>query len=217
MVKEHSEKFSAKISNDNNYFRGFLYCGLCGREIVRYFYNPYDLPKGNYFHCAGQENDNCKTDVITESELEKAIIEYFSLLETNEEQDAQAVKINKARAAIIATLQDKINDLEKKDKEITDLWHEKVVSFEDKLNIAKALKRRSETILKAIEQLTGIEYATTKEEIISIFKVSWRDYFHIEKRRFLFNHINKISVLKELIPGKEQGICKIVSVDFNKD
>ena len=219
MAKVHSERCIAKFSVDN-YLAGFLYCGACGEEIKKYSYSTYERLvykelDGNFFQCEGRREGTCNNDIMSDKELEKALIEYFSCIETDAEQDAQALKINKAKAAIIGTLNDKINDLSIKDREITDLWLAEKLAFDEHTNISMNLKRKIDRITKAIEQFNCIEYATSAEEIISIFKAEWNGYTDIDKSRFMFSYVNKIMILSEPITDGEKAVHKISNIEFN--
>jgi hypothetical protein len=195
---------------------GFLYCGICGEELVKHFHNPYERD-GIWFECAGEQKNACKADIVTDSKIEKALIEYFSCIETDTEQDVQTLKISKAKAAIINTLHEKIIPLDKDDRTYTDLWLAEKITFEERSVIIRSLKDKKEKLTKAIEQVNRIDYTTCKEEILSMLNADWNEYSNKEKRRFFTNHISKIIVINEPVEDKEQGANKISNIAFKTD
>ena len=208
---------------DENYFAGLLYCGVCGRKFVTQTtvkHRKGEKQTQNGFKCLGGMVNACKAKQLTVPKLEKALLAYFANIpeiEPDTEKDEQAKRETAAR---IEALQNKINSLDGKEKEVLDLYIEDNATLAEYRSVKEKLDVERVNILAEIQRITPTEPKAykgimTQEEIALTFCKEWQSYTSKEKRQFLVNHINKIVVINQPLPGTIQGKYEIVDVAYN--
>jgi len=216
-----------KKPNENNYFNGLVYCHKCGARL-----QPNNIPsrkkdsKDKYEHnyvCVRKSNRACDAMQVSRNKLEAALLDYFSNIEdidaldkiNMEEQQQQA----RDYAEQIQALQNKLKQLDTKDKEVMSLFIDNHLDFEAYRNMKGKLDNDRAFINSELAKLT--EYETTEtptgnlKEIIADFRNNWEHLTSAEKRLFLTNVIKKIVVKNERQEGKFRGTTSIVHIDFN--
>jgi len=214
-----------KQPSDDNYFSGFLYCGLCGKKLIAHnrvqYCNKREI-RTNGFSCFQKAAGVCAAKSLTAKKFERAFIEYIAALDVKPdiEKEKQAEEAKKAMAARIETLREKLTILDAKEKEILDSYIEDNASLVEYRGVKAQLDSERERINAEIAGLTPTEErrrdgATSKEDIISIFRASWSGFTNIEKRQFLVRYIKKIVVINQSIPGSRLGVYQILEAEFN--
>ena len=228
MAKVHSERYIAKFSVDN-YFAGFLYCGACCKEIKKYSYSTYERLvykelDGNFFQCEGRREGTCNNDIISDKELEKALIEYFSRYDetflTDSKEAARMEREKRKTDKKIQGYKDKLQHLEAREKEVMNFYINGEIEFENYRDIKKQLESDKEFIRAELSKYTAQEdenqpATINREEIAATFKEGWQELTNPEKRLFLTNYIKKIVVRNDPVEGSKFGNTKIIRVEFN--
>ncbi|GHU83439.1 integrase [Clostridia bacterium] len=220
---------STKRPREENYYSGILYCAKCGSKLT---------PQGNYkklkdgtvsytghYRCTEHEVGNCSASDMSHKKVEQAFLEHIEEIERLEHFDEinlhtlQEEEIAKQKnAELINSYNEKYFKLEKKEKEVMELYVNDNIHFEDYRNLKNKLDKDKEFIIAELEKLNDLQETKptiNKEEIIRDLKENWCALNDREKRKFILKFIKKIDVVNEKIAGVHLGTVKIKAVEFS--
>ena len=214
----------SKKPRDENYFLGFIRCPQCGRRYVSHGTYPKKQDGTGHFvgayRCHGSSLHACKSSSMTHAKLERAFCEYMEGLgdiATSQEiaLDEQQQAGN-ARQEQLAGYEERLLQLDGKEREVMDLYVADSVSFEQYRQLKERIDRDRDFILSEIERLQEQEEEQNlnREDIVLNFKRNWVHLTDVEKRKFLLRFIEKIVVVNEIPEGERFGVVRIVEVVF---
>ena len=198
-----------KLPREGNYFSGFLVCGQCGYKMITHnIYKPTkDGAKsvtGSYF-CEKKKFGVCTSTGISHKKVEKAFEEYITQiadLDITEEIEIEAKK-KKKNLVQIQAYQEKYHQMEIKERQALTLYVENEMEFESYREIKKLVDKEKGAIDVELKRLQAVadETQINKADIINSFRENWFFLSASERRQFLLQFVEKIT----LISGKEKG------------
>lgn len=228
LISKISTKSYTKKPKEENYFSGFLFCGKCGARLVVHddYYrkkNGEKIFKSSY-RCSNYIRKTCNASNISQKNVEKAFIEYISNIEDfnaiDEIQIEENKKINNQNEKLINKLNKQYENLEKKEKEILNLYVDNKINFENYINLKNHIDKEKNIINIELDKIEIIEdkkeMAIKKDDIIKNLKENWSLLTNIEKRQFLENFVDKIIIVNEL-QNSRLGIAKVTDIRFHTD
>ena len=212
-----------KPPRDDNYFSGFLCCGSCGYKMVTHniYRNLKDgtpIVTGSY-RCHNKTFGTCSSSNISHRKLENAFEEYitkFADMEVSEEIEIDARKKQDNEAQIKA-YEDKLRQLEAREREAMKLYVvDGAMEFDGYREIKKLVDTEKTAIAAELERLTASEneIAVNKTDIIKTFRENWSLLSASERRQFLLENMEKITLLTEKENGEHYTTVKILDMDF---
>jgi len=232
LAEKMSKKVYKKHPKDDHYFAGILYCGICGeRLMVSGKYKTYKKDKNESispivtYYCNNRAvKKKCTASYMRQHNVEKAFIEYINNIEDfntlDEIQLAMKQEIKTQNLELIGNLHKQLEKLDRKEKEIVNMYVQENINFDSYANIKKTIdKERKEAtlLLGSIEECVDEEITIKRENIIKSLQENWELLSNTEKRMFLINFIEKIELVNEIEEGKREGKVKIIKVEFNKE
>ena len=204
------------------------FCGKCGARLVVHddYYrkkNGEKIFKSSY-RCSNYIRKTCNASNISQKNVEKAFIEYISNIEDfnaiDEIQIEENKKINNQNEKLINKLNKQYENLEKKEKEILNLYVDNKINFENYINLKNHIDKEKNIINIELDKIEIIEdkkeMAIKKDDIIKNLKENWSLLTNIEKRQFLENFVDKIIIVNEL-QNSRLGIAKVTDIRFHTD
>jgi site-specific DNA recombinase len=221
LLEKNRRTTPTKRGAERNYFIGIAYCGKCGTKMKPHLTTKNGVIKTHGFVCGAQVVGVCKSKSVTAQKIENEVIDYINNIPaTIDDTEIEKTESEKEKAAAkIAELQERLNVLEERQKQILDTYIEDN-NLRQYRDIKVRLDTESDNIKKEIIQLTPIEIIRnaepkTKEEIITAFKENWCTFSDVEKRQFLLKHISRIDVINHPIENSIFGRCEVTDIYFN--
>ena len=228
LIKKNTKAAPTKKPNDDNYFTNFLFCE-CGEKY--YSHKTVYKKKGGKatqysYICRNRSSfGGCNSKAISLNKMEALLIEYFNQCEdvftTDSAETARLEKEKQNTDAKINSLRDKLQHLDKREKEIMKHYIDGEIDFDSYREIKKQLESdknfvRAELAEYAVTDDENNPATITRKEIAASFNESWQGLTNVEKRLFLTNYIKKIIVRNTPIEGSWHGNTKILGIEFNQ-
>jgi len=196
-----------KPPKDENYFAGFLVCAKCGNKL--HPHNGYiKLKDGTTKHCGNYECGNinvgeCNASSMSAKKLEVAFQEYISQIADFDED--YSIKLyeeeqkKQEHQALIATYEEKLQQIEAKAIEALDCYVTNIFSIEEYRNVKNRIESDKQTVTAELERLQVDieEIADNKLEIAKSFHENWDGLSKPDKRMFLMQFVERIVVENE--------------------
>ena len=154
--------------------------------------------------------------------VEKAFVEYIGNIadfDTLDEIQLIAKKqIKELNIEEINKLRKEIKKLEAKEKEALSFYIGGRLDFDNFMEIKTSIAKEQKNITVTLERLESYvdeEITIKKENIIKSLKENWELLDNTEKRRFLINFVDKITVINHREQGKRDGHMEICDVEFS--
>ena len=211
-----------KPPRDDNYFSGFLTCGICGYKMSTH--NVYKTLKdgttsvlGGY-RCPNQPTGACTSSNISHRKLERAFEEYITQIadldvtENELQLEAQKERDNQAQ---IKAYQDKQRQLESKEREALSLYVANEMAFESYREIKKMVDKEKGIISAEIEKLQAAdnEPALNRTDVILNFRENWSLLSASQRRQFLLRFMGNITIVSKRAEGEHFATVKILGAD----
>jgi len=228
LIKKNAKAAPTKKPNDDNYFTNFLFCE-CGEKYYPHK-TVYKNKKGKAisysYMCRNRSQfGGCKSKAISLPKMETALIEYFNQCEdvftTDSAEAARMEREKKTADAQIQNLRDKLQHLDKREKEVMKHYIDGEIDFDSYREMKKQLESdknfiRAELAKYTVHEEENHPATITREEITANFTENWQGLTNAEKRLFLTNYIKKIIVKNTPIDGSWHGNTKILGIEFNQ-
>jgi len=227
LIKKMSTKNYTKRPKEDQYFAGIIYCGKCGGKMVSHS-DYHKIKSGERiftggYRCSNKIKKTCNASDMKHKKVEKVFSEYINNIEDfntlDEIQLAAKEEIKNKNLELINSLQKQYEKLERKEKEILRKYINGDVDFENYIYIKNSIdneKNQTSLTSKGVESLVDEEITIKKEDIIKNLRENWELLNNAERRQFLVNFVDKITVVNEL-KNARNGIVKILDVEFCKD
>jgi len=228
LAEKITRKVCKKHPKEDHYFAGILFCGICGGRLIvhgKYKQNK----KGNTieiinYYCNNRVKKTCTGGYILQRKVEKAFVEYINNIEDfdmlDEIQLAMKQEIKIKNLELIDNLRKQLEKLDRKEKEIVNMYVQGNLDFDSYTNIKKTIdkeRKQTNSTLNNIEEYVDEEIIIKKEHIIKNLKENWELLSNSEKRMFLINFVERIEIVNELEKSKREGTVKILNVEFSKE
>ena len=212
-----------KQPREDNYFSGFLVCDLCGYKMATH--NIYKTLKdgmqsvtGDY-RCPKKIVKVCTASSISHRKLERAFEEYIQQIfdmDISDDINLEAQR-KEQNTAQIKAYQDKLRQLEIKEREAMALYVDNEMEFDSYREIKKMLDKQKVAIMAELAKLQEVseeEPAINKADIINDLKENWSLLSANERRQFLLKFVKQITIVTEKEPGQHFSTVRITSLDF---
>jgi len=219
-----------KKPKEENYYSGILYCAKCESKLT---------PQGNYkkvkdgtvsytghYRCTEHLLGTCNASDMSHKKVEQAFLDYINEIEEFEhfdgihiqnEQDEEKAK--QKSLELIQSYNERLRQLEKKERETMNLYVGDNVSFDDYRKLKSIIDEDKSFVMAELQKLEAeqeIIPTINDEDVIRNLKANWKVLNNKEKRKFVIRFIDKIVVENEKPKGVHLGTVKIKSVEFNK-
>lgn len=213
-----------KKPREETYFCGFLYCGKCGKKMtshtnIRVRANGSKYLKIDY-RCVQNYLKICDEPSIAHNKVEKAFTEYIKNIEDflldNDFQIQEQEKEKEEYLQNKHTYELQFNSLDKKQKEIMNLYVKGDIDFDNYKNMKKLIDVDKNEILAEITKINEeLEKKVNikREDIIINLRENWELLNNVEKRQFLYKFVNRIFIINE--KKGNQYFAKVLDVEFN--
>jgi site-specific DNA recombinase len=211
-----------KVPRENNYFSGFLKCGICNYKLDTR--NVYDTLKdgtktvSGHYRCSRKAVRACTAGDMSHKKVEHAFNEYISQIEDLNIADEIEIEAQKKQenSEQIKAYQLKYQQMETKERETMALYVNNEIEFDSYREIKKMVDKEKTVIDGELAKLQEAVEETTinKADIIHSFRENWSLLSASERRQALLKSIQKISVISEKAQGEHYGKVKILGIDF---
>ena len=210
-----------KAPRDDNYFSGFLTCGVCGYKMVTH--NIYktladgtEAVTGSY-RCQNKTFGVCRSSSISHKKLEQAFEEYINHIpdldvsENELQLEAQKKQENEAQ---IKAYQDKQRQLEAKEREALSLYVANEMAFESYREIKRMVDKEKGIISAELEKLqsANTEPVLNKADVILNFRENWSLLSASQRRQFLLQFMENITIISNKAEGEHFSTVRILDV-----
>jgi len=212
-----------KNPREDNYFSGFLVCGVCGYRIFTHnIYTP--LKDGTTsvtcsYRCRNKTLRACTAPGISHKKVEHAFEEYIreigNLDDTNELQaNAQKQQENLLQ---IQAYQAKRRQLEAREREALTLYVNGEMEFESYREVKRMVDKEKTAIDAELErlQISADEPQINRADVVRSFRENWGLLSDSERRQFLTQFVGKITITVERAEGEHFSKVKSLDVDFH--
>jgi len=220
---EKNKKISPrKYPLENNYFAGFLKCGICGYKLETHNYYG-KLKDGTHsvhghYRCSRRLVRACTASSISHKKVESAFYEYikqiadFDIIDEIEIEEEKNQKISTQ----VKAYGEKYSQLEAKEREAMKLYVANEMEFDSYREIKKMVDKEKIIIDTELTKLQEMSEETTinKADIINNFRENWSLLSSGERRQVLLQSIETISLVSEKLNGSHFGTAKILDVTF---
>jgi site-specific DNA recombinase len=212
---------SKKPTGDEKYFAGFLVCSKCGYRLKTY--NTFKQLKTrklyNYgYVCGNKTLGTCDCGSMSHKKIEAAFDAYLNKIADFEAFDeailSEGEQIQQDNAAVIAALDGKLRQLETKERETMGLYVSDDVTFDEYREIKRRVASDREAIEAELERLRSVKPAVALSfvDVIANLRENWCLLNDGERRRFLLDFVEKITVVTEKNDGAFFGDVRILDV-----
>ena len=211
-----------KKPREGNYFSGFLICGGCNSKLSTH--NIYKTLKdgtervtGSYT-CRNKTVAACTaTSSVSHKKVERAFEEYITQFGGLDVADKIEIEEQKKRenAAQIKAYQEKQRQLETKEREAMEFYVNNKIELESYREIKKLLDKEKSAITAELGRLQaeGNKSELDKTDIINDIRENWSRLTAGERRRFLLQFMEKITLVSEKAQDGHYNNVKILGVD----
>jgi len=205
-----------KRPRPDNYFSGFLVCGLCGSKLLTH--NQYNTLKDgslsvtSSYRCEKRRVHACTACNMSRQLVESAFSEYIGRVRTFDVSDELEIETQKKTQdlELIKTYREKQRKLEIRERETLDLYVESEIGFEEYREIKKRIDREKATIYEELARLevSEDEPKISKADIVERLYENWQKLSNSARHTFLHQFVDKIAIVRE---GKG---ARIIGIDF---
>jgi len=213
-----------KAPRESNYFAGFLTCVLCGYKMLTH--NIHNTLKdgtqsvtGDY-RCPNKTMRVCTASSVSHKKLERAFEEYIFQVPDLDVADEIQLQIEARKKqeteTQIKAYQEKQRQLEAKEREAMTLYVANEMEFESYREIKKMVDKEKAIIKIELERLQAADNVelVDKSDIVNNFRENWSELSASERRHFLLQFMDKITLVNEKLPDAHYGTVKILDMDF---
>ena len=217
LLAKHAKTSPTKQPKENSYFSGLLYCPKCKTK-----FSTHAVEATNNYVCPMKQLGTCNASAMSHKKLEKAFYEYierinpFSEVDKLELQRQEQEKLQTYQ--LVLAYQDKLRLLERKEKEIMQLYVNDNIDFDTYRDMKKKIEEDRATIQAEIARLDVPEEKEpeiNKEDVIADLKQNWEALTNSERRQFLVRYIKRLYAVNEVPEGKKHGTVRVTAVEFN--
>jgi len=213
-----------KTPREENYFSGFIYCGLCGSKMA-----PHSVYKkqedGSHtlmtcsYECKRKPVRACTASGVSHKKFERAFEEYIEkIANLDVTEDIQIETQRKKENEIqIKAYQDKQRQLEAKEREALALFVADEMEFESYREIKKMVDKEKSIINAEVQRLqekNEEEPQIGKSDIIKNLHENWSLLSASERRQFLTRFVKRIDLVVKKAEGEHFGTAKIMDIVF---
>ncbi|MCL1914442.1 MAG: recombinase family protein [Eubacteriaceae bacterium] len=214
------KKMPTKRPKEASFFSGTIYCGKCGTKLVTHNYyittkKGEGLVRGGY-RCPNHNKGLCTIGRISHRKVERAFQDYIDGIEDltaiDDEMLEQENKQDKINALLREEAEKAIAKIEKKERDVMNLYLEEQLTFAQYSEMTKKLaddKAFHTQQLSNIPSETKEDIRITKVDVITNFQMNWQNLTDTEKLLFVQDCIEKITVIRG---EKQEAVIK--GVDF---
>ena len=212
-----------KYPLENNYFTGFLLCGICGYKLETH--NSYTKLKDGaraahgHYRCSKRIVRACTGSSISHKKVENAFCEYIGQIadfdiipeiEIKEEKNQNNLAQTKAYEA-------RYSQLESKESQAMKLYVANELELDSYREIKKMVDKEKTIIGAELSKLreTAEETVIHKADIINNFCENWLLLSPGERRQVLLQSVEAIILISEKLKGSHFGEAKILDVAFS--
>ena len=218
------QKHRTKRPKENNYFAGTLYCGVCGRKLSTHGNNK-KLNDGSVnfiaqYRCTNRMHKACTAKDMSHKKVEEAFLQYIDNIEDlniSDEINLQSQTVVENNAKLQTEYQNRLSQLEQKEKEIMKLYISEKIDFDEYTKMGKIIAKEMKKLKIELDNLevdTTEPPTVTKSDIITNIKENWELLTKSEKMEFLHNYIEKIVIINEEQANSHIGKVKIKKMSF---
>jgi len=223
LLESNKRATPRKAPRDDNYFSGFLTCGVCGYKMVTH--NVYKTLKGGTtsvtgsYRCQSRAVGTCTSSSISHAKLEQAFEEYINRiadLEVSENELQLATQKKQENQAQIKAYQDRLRQLDAKEREALALYVVDEMEFESYRDAKKMIDKEKSRIRAELEKLQAADNAPVlnKLDIITNLQENWSLLSASQKRQFLLQFMGNITISSEKEQGQHFSTVKILDVSI---
>ena len=225
LLASNTRHSKTKRPKAENYFSGLLVCALCGKVLETHCaYKTLADGSSSYvggYRCPGRSVKACTASGMTHANMDiafQAFIDGIADFDVADEMNLQAQEEHaRDSAAQIAAYEDKLLQMDAKEREILNRYCEDVINFENYRRMKEKIdgdRQFIETELERLRALLNTKDATSREDVILALKENWQFLSKQERRQFLVQFVDYIRVVNERSLGKHLGTIRIVDVGF---
>jgi site-specific DNA recombinase len=220
LISKMTKKNYTKRPKEEQYFVGILVCAKCGGHITTH--GAYRKEKNVFwgaYRCCNVYGKKCNAMNMSHKNVEKAFSEYikninnFSVLNKLDLDK----KTEREKDQLKQTYQKQYESLDKKEKETLTSYINNQIELENYVDIKNSLNSEKQKILTMFEQLENQDEHMTvelqKADIINNLRNNWDLLTPAEKRQFLVNFVDTITIINEP-KTRRSGTVKILDVVF---
>ena len=227
-ISKIEKKSFTKRPREDTFFSGTLYCSVCGRKLSSR-QNYKMLKNGSKstntgYRCVGKSVKMCTAKEMSQFKVEEAFLEYINIIENIKIPKDFEVEQNDVTLEAVLSIQEyenKLQQFEKKEKEIMTLYLTNQIDFDEYTKMTKIITneiRNLENILISLEEESEKEHTVLDiNDIITNIKDNWQLLTNSEKMEFIHNYIDRIYVENETVENKIYGKVKIKKIEFFKE
>ena len=217
LLAKNAKASPTKQPKENSYFSGLLYCPKCKTKLAT-----HAVETTSNYVCQMKPVGACDASSMSHKKLEKAFREYierinpFSEVDKLELQRQEQEKLKTFQ--LVLAYQDKLRLLERKEKEIMQLYVNDNIGFGAYRDMKKKIEEDRATIQAEIARLNVPEEKEpeiNKEDVIADLKQNWDALTNSERRQFLVRYIKRLYAVNEIPEGKKHGTVRVVDVEYN--
>ncbi|MCL2670495.1 MAG: recombinase family protein [Clostridiales bacterium] len=214
----------SKNPNPEKYFTGFLVCAHCGEKLGAYNAKTTHTNGAVYYsrgyRCANRTLRSCVMGSIAHGKVEKAFEEYiaqvsnFDVASDIRQSELEQKKQNNLE--LIDSYEKKLRQLEEKEREALSLYVNNLMDFDSYREVKMRVDKDKQSICAELERLQEIQVDVVIDEvdIISQLNDNWVLLSNTEKRLFLMQFVDRITLDIEKGKGKHLGTAKIIDIVF---
>ena len=213
-----------KKPREDNYFSGFLICAKCGYRL-KTLNRSKELKDGTKQHfgnyvCGSRTVRTCTASSMSHKKVEDAFERYIArVANIHVSADIQATEQEQKKQATLAATsayEDKLRQLEAKEKEALALYVSDDIDFESYRTIKNRVEHDQQIASSELERLREAEESAAVDvtDIIRNFQENWQLLSDSERRQFLMRFVDKIIIANEPTEGKYSETVCIVEVIF---
>ncbi|MCL2488781.1 MAG: recombinase family protein [Oscillospiraceae bacterium] len=218
-----------KPPKEENYFAGFLICAACGHKL-----NAHNIYKttngtthffGNY-GCANPAAGGCDAGSVSANKLARAFREYTGRLADFESGGAgrfyerEKEKKERERQALTGSCEESLRYLDAKAQEALDGYARNIFTVEEYQKIKQRIQSDRQHISAERDRLR-MEDEEIPDNTVGIarsFRENWDALSNTEKRQFLMQFVEKITVEnKRTGAGHQQKTARIQNIVFREE
>lgn len=208
---------------EENYFAGFLVCGLCGYRLKTYNTQKQLKTRVQYtggYVCGNRTLKTCNCGSMSHKKVEAAFEEYISQyadfdvdIDTLQLQQEETARNN---ASAIAALAQKRKSLESKERETMQRYVADELTFGE----YREFKQQIETDMLVVHteldrlQKTAGGADERQHEIAINLRQNWAGLSHAQRRLFLRSFVEKIVIVSKRDEGEHFGTVRVEGVGF---
>jgi len=220
LLRKNAKISPTKQPKEHCFFSGLLFCPDCGSRLKTHY--AYKSATSVNYRCRMKSMALCNAGGMSQKKVEQAFQEYIDRIELFSEADRLELQkqehLREQNQQKIQQYQDKQRQLDRKEKEILQLYINNDIDFDMYRSMKRQIDSDRQTIkteLAKLDMQVEQEPEISKEDIITELKRNWISLTNAEKRQFLVRFVKRIVAVNEIPEGKIHGTVRIISVEFN--